>query len=145
MHLLRVFLLKSSQLQEDKSSAARKLIQPDLVAMSQLLNFDEEVRKKRDDSETERFSKSLPRRKMPLKAKRRRCRRWWRRRGRGAGWGRRAPSTSPWRRSGTSGPPSPGPSWRWDLFLGLENMLPCFLPTRVYLHQYLKADSASRA
>ena len=54
---------------------------------------------------------------MPLKAKRRRCRRWWRRRrGRGAGWRRRALSTSPWRRSGTSGPPSPGPSWRWGLF-----------------------------
>ena len=28
---------------------------------------------------------------------------------------------------------------------GLGNILPCFLPTRVYLHQYLKADSASRA
>ena len=83
--------------------------------------------------------------RMPLKAKRRRCRRWWWRRGRGAGWGRRAPSTSPWRRSGTSGPPSPEPSWRWDLFVGLGFMLPCFLPTRVYLHQCLKVDSASRA
>ena len=30
-------------------------------------------------------------------------------------------------------------------FFGLANMLPCFLPTRVYLLQYLKADSASRA
>ena len=28
-------------LQEEKSSASRKLIQPDLLAMSQLLNFDE--------------------------------------------------------------------------------------------------------
>ena len=37
--------MKSFSLQEDKSSAARKLIQPDLVAMSQLLNFDEEVKK----------------------------------------------------------------------------------------------------
>ena len=45
-HLLRLFPLKSFSLQEDKSSAARKLIQPDLVAMSQLLNFDEEVRKR---------------------------------------------------------------------------------------------------
>merc|ERR1719295_2265579 len=31
-----------AQDQEEKSSASRKLIQPDLLAMSQLLNFDEE-------------------------------------------------------------------------------------------------------
>ena len=30
-------------------------------------------------------------------------------------------------------------------FLGLGNMLPSFLLTRVYLRQYLKADSAIRA
>ena len=30
-------------LQEEKSSASRKLIQPDLLAMSQLLNFDEVI------------------------------------------------------------------------------------------------------
>ena len=39
--LIRIWLDDKTFVQEEKSSASRKLIQPDLLAMSQLLNFDE--------------------------------------------------------------------------------------------------------
>ena len=37
----RIWWDNKTFVQEEKSSASRKLIQPDLLAMSQLLNFDE--------------------------------------------------------------------------------------------------------